>query len=50
MSYIEKNFIMAMMINDAGDNSGDDCDGDDDDSDGDLLGNGWLRVMQAVHL
>ena len=33
-----------------GDTSGDDADGDDDDSDGDLLGNGWLRVMQAVHL
>ena len=35
---------------DDNDNSGDDGDGDDDDSDGDLLGNGWLRVMQAVHL
>ena len=35
---------------DDGDNSGDDGGGDDDDSDGDLLGNGWLRVMQAVHL
>ena len=36
--------------NDDGDASGDGGDGDDDDSDGDLLGNGWLRVMQAVHL
>ena len=35
---------------DDGDTRGDDADGDDDDSDGDLLGNGWLRVMQAVHL
>ena len=35
---------------DDGDSSDDDGDGDDDDSDGDLLGKGWLRVMQAVHL
>ena len=36
---------------DDGENRDVDGDGDDDDdSDGDLLGNGWLRVMQAVHL
>ena len=49
MSYTDYRKDLHHGNDDDGDNS--DGDGDDDeDSDGDLLGNGWLRVMQAVHL